>query len=523
MTKAKPKAGAKGKPATKAGVKARASTKASKATAAPRPTRSMRSSYDAAQTTAENRNHWAAADSLGPIAANNAEVRARLRYRSRYEEANNGYFAALIEGRANDTIGTGPRLQLTLPETWTDPDFQVAQAVPPGAAREVELLWKEWSESIDLAGKLATMDMTETRDGEVFLVAVTNPSLPSESPMLDVVLYEGDQCTKPTMNEALLVDGIEIDAFGNPTSYWFLAQHPGESIWTWNDQEAQNIDASRVFHFFHRKRPNQARGVTPLAPALPLGSVLRRYTGASLSAAEAQAYMAAVLKNENLSPDPDNPGAPEVTAMEEIPFAKALLLTLHAGQEIQTITPSQPAPNYREFKNEVLTECGRAIGAARNKSTGSSAEYNYSSGRLDQQDSQQSVKIRRERIRRIVLDRLFRMWFAEAALIPDYLPQGLPPIRLFRWLWRWDAFVSIDPLKDANAAKIRMESALTTMERECGETGGDWEEVLEQQAREMNKRMALGLPDPNAKPAAVAPPVDPNADPSLAEDTANVA
>lgn len=481
-----------------------------------------RQSFDAAKTTADNANHWAAADGLGPNAAASYDVRAKLRNRSRYERENNPYIGGLIEYRAAETIGTGPRLQLSLPTSWIDPDFQrEVEADPnrvPDPAREIELRWLEWSERIDLADKLILIDETETTDGEVFVVAITNPvlSLDGMGPTLDVKLFEADQCYNPNAAWAdrFQQDGIEFDRYGNPIAYHFLNTHPGETNWGM-DYTSERILADRVFHFFKRRRPSAAHGIPGLTASLPLGSRMRRYTEATVAAAEIQALIAAVLTNEHTGAAGEESN-PEPEAMDTINFARAQLLTLFAGQDVKTLTPSQPIPSYKEFKGEILTECGRSIGAPRNVSTGSSAEYNYSSGRLDQQGFQRTIKIRRDRIRRIILDRLFRIWLEEASLVPGYLPADLPPVKAWKWSWRWDGFASIDPLKDANAAKVRLESGLSTMERECGETGEDWEEVLEQQAREQKRKQGLGIvatakPNPMQDPA----PID-------EEDTANV-
>jgi hypothetical protein len=45
----------------------------------------------------------------------------------------------------------------------------------------------------------------------------------------------------------------------------------------------------------------------------------------------------------------------------------------------------------------------------------------------------------------------------------------------------------IDPVKEAKASKIRLEIGLSTLEDECATQGLDWEEVLEQRAREQTK------------------------------------
>ena len=68
--------------------------------------------FDAAQTTRDNIRHWAMADYLSADQEANPEIRKTLRMRSRYEVANNSYAKGLVQMLANDTIGTGPRIQL---------------------------------------------------------------------------------------------------------------------------------------------------------------------------------------------------------------------------------------------------------------------------------------------------------------------------------------------------------------------------------------------------------------------------
>ena len=81
--------------------------------------RPLRGRYDAAQTTYENRRHWANADHLSANATTSAEVRRILRSRARYEVANNSYAKGIVLTLANYVVGTGPRLQMLTddPET----------------------------------------------------------------------------------------------------------------------------------------------------------------------------------------------------------------------------------------------------------------------------------------------------------------------------------------------------------------------------------------------------------------------
>lgn len=469
--------------------------------------------YDLAGAGINDKNHWLGADSLSPTATHSPDVLYRLRTRSRYETANNGYVLGLVRGRANNCIGTGPRLQLRFPETFLDADFQREVPVRPELARIVEQRWQDWCDAVNLVDKLHLLDRSETREGEVFATVDTNPDATPGTPQLDLRLYEADQCDDPIdLPEDNVHAGIRVDASGRPVAYYFLFQHPGDSglsrfAFT---RKGEWVPAAQVFHLFDPDRVGQLHGVPSLTPGLPLGAVMRRYTMASLGTAELQASIPATMESDQELPTGDDEQeSGEIQDMTQIPFAHTVILVTPAGRKVRAFPATQPAPNYREFKAEVNTEMGRGINAPRNVSTGSSAEYNYSSGRLDHLPWQQAARIRRDRWRRKLLDRLFRLWYAEAVVIPGYLPEALPPIAVWRWRWRWDAFPSIDPLKDAEANKVRLETGQTTLDDVAGEDGKDWEEILEQQAREMRKRRELGLPEPGAiaEPAAT-PPAD---------------
>ena len=113
--------------------------------------RPIRARFDAAQTTRDNSKHWAAADQLSADMEASPEVRRTLRMRSRYEVANNSYARGLVQMLANDTVGTGPRLQMLTPdETFND---------------EVERAFMKWAEAVRLAPKLRTMRMARCQDG----------------------------------------------------------------------------------------------------------------------------------------------------------------------------------------------------------------------------------------------------------------------------------------------------------------------------------------------------------------------
>ena len=442
----------------------------------PRPLR-MRARYDAAGDTLPNRQHWALTDSQSANSLNDATTRQKLRDRARYECRNNGYAKGLVAGIAQDVVGTGPRLQLNLGEAGRE------------SARKVEAAWREWCEATDLADKLRVLQESKVRDGECFGVLGYDDDL--DHPVkLDVRLVECDRVETPTdlAQRTDIVDGVELDRIGNPVAYWVSRQHPGDRLafgLGLDSRDFQRVLARDVLHWFRPDRAGQVRGVSELAPALGLFAQLRRFTLATVQAAEFSATVAGVMETD--LPPPDDGEAVMVSQGTEIPLSPGSLLTLASGWKAQGFKAEQPVSTYGEFKGEILAEAGRPTGSPRSLTTGDSSSFNFSSARLDHLPYQRGVWIDRKRLGRL-LGKLFRAWWAEYTLIPEAAggaPAGLPDFAATSWDWHWDGFAWMDPTKDAQAVQMRLDMNLTTLSEECAAEGKDWEEVFEQRAREL--------------------------------------
>lgn len=446
---------------------------------APRP----RTRYDAAQTTDDNRRHWASADALSARAANTLDVRVRLRNRSRYECANNGYFGGLVLTLANDLVGTGPRLQVltSVEEVNTT----------------IEQRWGEWAEAVGLAEKLHTGKQAKTRDGEGIWLLATNPAI-DDPVQLDLAEIECDQMSTPWLapyyGQSRWVDGIEFDQYGNPAHYHILKEHPGDLSWPgtaagWGEYD--RVPARHVIHWFRRDRPGQARGIPEITPSLGIGAQMRRWTLATLTAAETAASFAAVLKTE-APPDADTS---EPTPFETLEIERGMMTTLPAGADMEQFEPTQPTTTYPAFKQELLKEQGRPVNAPYCVTAGDASPYNFSSARLDRLLYQAALRVERGHCRRRVLEPIFRAWYAEARLA-GILPEGMPE-RPPRHAWVWPGFGAVDPLKEAMAESEALASGTTTLARLLAEQGeDDWEAHLRQRGREIALMRELGIPVP---------------------------
>lgn len=462
---------------------------AAKQVARPAAGRMIRARYDAATIDDENRRHWANADNLSARQANSPEVRDRLRRHARYEVANNCYARGIVNTLADVIIGYGPTLSLARPMD--------AAAGLIAALAVTTRLFNEWAEEVNLWGKLWTMRVAKAQDGEAFGLLRTNPRL--ESPVsLDLQLIEAEQVTDGLMGGDWLdpnkVDGVELDELGNPIVYKILKDHPGDTVF---DLEPISISASQVLHWYRQDRPGQVRGIPEITPALPLFAQLRRFTLATLTAAETAADIAALLKTTLPSDDEDLPAS-----WDSIPITRGMMTTLPADYDLAQMKAEHPTTTYEMFKREILCEIGRALQLPRMMTLMDASGYNYSSGRLDKQASDRSIDVDRYQCELMVLRKIWSAWFGEAVRIAGFLPREIESGAVAKPQWLWHELGHVDRAKEATGAAQDLANNTTTLADECARVGRDWEQVLQQRARELALLRELGISQQNREGAA---------------------
>ncbi len=435
--------------------------------------RDLRGAFDAAKSSPLDRNHWLEADHLSADDAANPEVRKTLRERARYEIANNSIARGISLTLANDVIGTGPRLQLLTRDA--------------GLNSHIEDAFARWAAATDFAAKLRTMKLARVQDGEAFALLLRAP-LEGTPVGLDMQLVEADQVAAPLglFDDPRNKDGVILGPHGRPVKYQVLVEHPGSSASF--DLDYISYDARHVLHLFRADRPGQHRGVPEITPAIPLFAQLRRYTLAVLSAAESAADWAGVIYTDC----PAGNEADDVKAMDAVQLRRNSLLTMPAGWKIGQLDPKQPASTYAEFKHEILNEIARCLNMPFNVAAANSADYNYASGRLDHQTYFKAIRVDQRYIEIAALDRVLLAWLEMFFATDDGLDAAdlvrgntgrLPPHR-----WFWDGAEHVDPLKEANAAAVRLAYGIGNIPAELARSGADWETSMNAAAK------ALGVP-----------------------------
>ena len=432
------------------------------------PVQLVRASYENARTTEDNQRLWQAVDYLSANSSNNAMVRRTLRVRSRHEVSNNPFLYGILNGNADDLIGTGPTLQIYTPKS----DYN----------RLVERRWAEWCAEVDFVGKLRMLKLAREVDGEGFVLFKTVEDL--ESP---VKLYpcdvEADQFASPFIAGQIaenMIDGVKLHPITKqPISFQVLRSHPGDLFAMNAGQfQADTVHAKNVVHWFRKVRPQQIRGVPVFTSSLDLFAELRAFRKAVLTNAQIAASMTAVLETDTPDYETGEEGGTLIKPFSKAPIDRGMFSYLPAGTKMNSFDPKQPQTTYEMFQEKVLGESIRPLRYPLNLALGTSQKFNFSSAKLDFLDYRNSLANERDECSRMVLEKTFREWYTEAVLsgaIQMYDGLALPPHE-----WHWPGFESIDVQVDATADAQRIAAGQLTLREYWGRRGYDWRDVLKQ-------------------------------------------
>jgi lambda family phage portal protein len=125
------------------------------------------------------------------------------------------------------------------------------------------------------------------------------------------------------------------------------------------------------------------------------------------------------------------------------------------------------------------------------------SKTNYSSARAALLEAWRYFQGRRRWLQDTWLNDIYNIWFEEAVnrefieATDFYTNNNSYSYTRARWVFAGRGWV--DQVKEAQAAKLRMEIGVSTLESECADQGLDWEDVLEQRKRERDRMEELGL------------------------------
>jgi len=462
--------------------------------------------------------------------------------RSRDLARNHGVASGAIQTITDNVVGTGLRLAAT-------PDYRALGFDKTWAdewTRKTEALWRSWAETTDCdAAKSLNFHGLTT---QVFRAGLLNGEalalplwLPDRGGVFATTLQliESDRLDTPPgkLNDKRLRGGVEVDRYGAPLAYWISKQHPGDMHWgvdrlnlTFERIPAQTrFGRRRVIHVHDKERTGQSRGKPLLASVMPLFKMLDHYEHSELQAAVVNAMIAAFvetpLDSESISEMFGGSVEDYIAARSDwkVRLQGGAIIPVFPGDKVSAFTPSRPNSGYGQFVENVLRHIGTGLNIPFELLMKDFSKTNYSSARAALMEAWRYFMGRRQWLATYWARPVYELWLEEA------INKGLieaPNFYENKALWTRCKWIGpgrgwIDPVKEVKASQLRLEIGLSTLEDECATQGLDWEEVLEQRAREQSKMRELGLsiqpimPDPVSDPGNSEPDTEP--DPSFDE------
>ncbi len=432
--------------------------------------------------------------------------------RSRDLIRNNGIASGAIQTLVDNVVGNGLKL-VSIPDhriLGLDIDYLEEWA------RKVESLWRIWSESVycDAARKLnfnsqtALIFRSVIENGEALALVLWREN--SANPFATCFqLLEPDRLSNPDFkqNSEFLRDGIEINQYGEAENYWISKYYPndyyyGQGANTWQKIAAQTpFGRKLILHVHHPERIGQNRGKPLFTSIMPLFKMLDHYERSELKASVVNAMIAAFIETPMDSESIAEMFGESVDDYLEkrkdwsVKLEGGSIIPVFPGDKVSAFTPSRPNSSYAAFVENVLRHIGTGLNIPLELLMKDFSKTNYSSARAALIEAWRFFNGRRSWIINYWAKPVFELWLEESVnrgLIeaPNFYEKKAAWCRC-KWIGPGRGWV--DPVKEAQASQIRMESGLSTLEDECASQGLDWEEVLMQRVRELKRMRELGL------------------------------
>lgn len=316
--------------------------------------------------------------------------------------------------------------------------------------------------------------------------------------------------------------GVEIDADGAPVAYHIRKAHigdwwSGEKTMTWDRIERETSwGRPIVIHDFDGDRATQHRGTSMFTPIVQRLKMLTKYDQTELEAAILNAVFGAYVTSPY---DPrlfeDGLRQDDVLAYQDMrtDFHNDHRISLHGGakmpilppgETITTVDASRPNSNFAAFESAVLRNCAAATGISTQQLTQDWSDVNYSSARAAMLEAWKTLTRRREDFAAGFAQPILSCFIEELHSLGEVpLPAGAPDFlearaEYVRAKWMGPGRGWVDPVAEKKGAILGLEAGMSTLEKEVAENDGeDWEEVMDQRAREIEACKERGLPLPS--------------------------
>ena len=438
-----------------------------------------------------------------------------LRERSRELNRNNGDAAGITTTMTTNVIGTGIKPQSRVDRESLEIDDKTAEKFQKRAERA----WQRWLPYADSTERMNfyeiqhLVDRQMLENGEVIVLPLR---LKDKNRPYDLALevIESDRLATPSdkRGDKSIRDGVEIGERGQPVAYWIRKTHPGDMTLRLRIPKSNQftripaknkLGMPSIFHLYWVLRPGQTRGVPFFAPVMTMFKDLASYIEATLVTARIAACFSVFIEKGEPYGAAYNAASKTNTSGQRIEeLEPGMVNYLASGEKVSGLKPEQPTGTFEPFVERMLRSIGAALGLPYELIAKDFSKTNYSSARAALLEARRYFKCRQ-----VWHSNRFGQPIWELLLEEAFLKGELPTKKFYekrldwtraRWItpgWAW-----VDPLKEVKASKEAIAGNLSTLSDELAGQGKDYDEVLEQRAKEEKKRKELGLKNPDLDP-----------------------
>lgn len=415
----------------------------------------------------------------------------RLRNRSRDLYMGSPIACAALKSIRSNVIGSGLRMNSNLNPTALGLTPEEADA----KEQEIEAEFALWAEFCDARKQLDFYSL----QGLAFLSALLSGdcfvSLPYRKSVrspyaLKLQLIEGDCICNPlTGLSKNILEGVELDNFGAIAAYWLCSRHPaglyrgGELPplkWTRIEPYGRITGRRQILHVFGDiERPGQRRGVPLLAPVIETLKQLTRYTEAELVAAVVAGMYTVFIKSNTpgqMVGAMPVPGGVISDPERDISLGNGSVVGLLPDESIETANPGRPNANFGAFCTNLYEILGSALELPREVFL-KSFDASYSASRGALLEAWKAFFMRRNWFVRAFCQPIYEEFLAEAVALgrlnlPGFFEDQRKKLLWSSAIWTGPTQGQLDPLKEANAAAVRVAQGFSTRTKEASDLSG---------------------------------------------------
>lgn len=312
----------------------------------------------------------------------------------------------------------------------------------------------------------------------------------------------GDSEIKNLDGGGRIIDGVEIDKEGAVVKYHVASHHPlagniAEQItWTAIDAYGKETGDPNILHIMVSERPEQRRGVPFVAAEIELLKQFDRYLKSELTANLVASMFSVFLEStedDGVSGLEDVVNEDDRVTDDEYHYelGPGVVLDLPFGKKVHEVNPTRNNSTFDKYIAAMETVIGSSMEIPKEVLV-KKYESNYTAARAALLDFWRTVRVYRTRFNAAFNQPIYEQFLSEAVATGRIEAPGFfddPAIRQ-AWcgcVWMGASMGHVDPLKEVNAAAMRIANNITTQEQEASEyNGNDWAANIRQRRKEIS-------------------------------------